>query len=61
MLELAAIGVILRVRSESLVPFQRAGLVLSAVLIGAVEDRISEPLTLPGHVVAAESWSLTGS
>jgi hypothetical protein len=59
--EIAAVGMVLRVRSESLVPFQRAGLVLSAVLIGAVEDRISESLTLPGHVVAAGSCYLAGS
>ena len=55
MLHLTAISMILRIRSESLIPFQRAGLVLRAVLIGAVEDRICEAPTLPSHIYVGRS------
>ena len=47
--ELAAVSVVLRIRGESLVPFQRVCFVSSAILVRGVEQCILEALTLPGH------------
>lgn len=49
MCELAVIGMILRVGSQFFVPCQRIRLVLRAIQICAVEDRVSKTFAFPGH------------
>ena len=60
MRKLALIGVVLRVRSQRLVPLQRIRLMLTAIEIRAVENRISKPFAFPRHGFTDRSGCRSG-
>ena len=60
MRKLAVIGVILRIRSQRRVPLQRIRLVLTAIEIRAVENRISKSIAFPGHGFTDRSGCRSG-
>ena len=60
MRKFAVIGVILRIRSQCLIPLQRIRLVLTAIEICAVENRISKSFAFPRHGFTDRSGRRSG-
>lgn len=58
--EFTVVSMILRIRSHVFIPRQRIRLVLRAIQIGAVENRISKSFAFPGHVFTDRSGGRIG-